>query len=192
MGSRKPAGAGFVAIDFETADHEPDSACAVGLVRVVGNRIVEREYHLIRPPRRTFVFSYFHGIEWRHVSRSPTFKQLWPRLKRAIHGADFIAAHNASFDRRVLYACCAAADIAPPPQGFLCTVRLARMTWQIYPTKLPNVCDYLGIRLNHHHALSDSEACARIVIASNKTGVKPDAQPQPRGRETVRRERDMP
>jgi DNA polymerase III subunit epsilon len=29
-------------------------------------------------------------------------------------GADFLAAHNASFDRSVLNACCRAYDIAPP------------------------------------------------------------------------------
>jgi DNA polymerase-3 subunit epsilon len=30
----------FVAIDFETANYQPDSACAVGLVKVVGGEIV--------------------------------------------------------------------------------------------------------------------------------------------------------
>jgi DNA polymerase III subunit epsilon len=49
----------------------------------------------------------------------------------------------------------------------LCTVQLARKTWQLHPTKLPNVCDYLNIPLEHHQALSDAEACARIVIAAN-------------------------
>ncbi len=164
-----PTQSSFVAIDFETADYDPDSACAIGLVSVVGKRIVGREYHLIRPPRRNIVFSYYHGIEWRHVSKKPTFKQLWPKLSRVIRGSDFIAAHYASFDRRVLYACCEAAGITPPSQDFICTVRLARRIWQIYPTKLPNVCDYLGIRLNHHHARSDSEACAKIVLASKRT-----------------------
>jgi DNA polymerase III epsilon subunit-like protein len=55
-GSR-PLGAAltFVAIDFETADHGPDSACAVGLVRVSGAEIVERKYYLIRPPRSSFL-----------------------------------------------------------------------------------------------------------------------------------------
>ena len=52
----------FVAIDFETADHGPDSACAVGLVRVSGNRIVKRKYYLIRPTRRSFFFTPVHGI----------------------------------------------------------------------------------------------------------------------------------
>ena len=158
----------FVAIDFETADDGRDSACAVGLVRVFGGRIVERQYHLIRPPRRDFFFSYLHGIQWRHVSRKPTFKELWPALAVFLSGADFIAAHNARFDRAVLYACCESARIKPPPQPFVCTVEVARRTWNIRPTKLPNVCDYLKIRLDHHHALSDALACAKIVIASNK------------------------
>jgi DNA polymerase III subunit epsilon len=46
----------FAAIDFETADYERDSACAVGIVRVADGRVVRRVYHLIRPPRREFVF----------------------------------------------------------------------------------------------------------------------------------------
>jgi DNA polymerase-3 subunit epsilon len=47
-------------------------------------------------------------------------------------------------------------------------VKLARQTWRLYPTKLPNVCNYLGIPLDHHNAASDAEACARIVLAARK------------------------
>ncbi len=160
----------FVAIDFETADYEPDSACAVGLVKVVGNRIVKKMRYLIRPPRRLFVFTYIHGIDWRHVYRKPPFKQLWPTLSSMLSGVDFIAAHNASFDKSVLIACCGAAGIRLPDYQFICTVELARSIWGIYPTKLPDVCNHLGIRLKHHDALSDAEACAKIVIASRKAG----------------------
>jgi DNA polymerase III subunit epsilon len=160
--------ASFVAIDFETADYGQDSACAIGLVRVVGNRIVKRKHYLVRPPRRTFFFTHIHGIEWRHVHRKPTFRQLWPRVRDFISDVDFIAAHYASFDRNVLIACCKAARVKPPHHQFVCTMILARRTWNIYPTKLPDVCSELGIRLNHHHALSDAEASARIVIASRR------------------------
>jgi DNA polymerase III epsilon subunit-like protein len=41
----------FVGLDFETADHGADSACAVGLVRVEDDRIIRREHYLIRPTR---------------------------------------------------------------------------------------------------------------------------------------------
>lgn len=156
----------FVAIDFETADYGPDSACAVALVTVAGSRIVKRERHLIQPPRRSFVFTSLHGIDWRQVAGEPTFKDLWPTILERFSEVDFLAAHNARFDQGVLNACCAAAGVAPPPQRFVCTVRLARSTWGIYPTRLPDVCRFLGVRLRHHDPLSDAEACARIVLAA--------------------------
>jgi DNA polymerase III epsilon subunit-like protein len=55
-GSRPQGGTlTFAAIDFETADHGPDSACAVGLVRVSGATIVKRKYYLIRPTRSSLL-----------------------------------------------------------------------------------------------------------------------------------------
>lgn len=156
----------FVALDFETADPGRDSACAIGLVRVEEGEIVAKEHRLIRPPRREFVFTYIHGIAWKDVADQPIFRNVWNNVKGLLEGADFIAAHNASFDSGVLRACCQLSRIAPPPQRFLCTVALARRTWSIYPTKLPNVCRELRIQLNHHEALSDAEACARIVLAA--------------------------
>ena len=40
----------------------------------------------------------------------------------------------------------------------------------VRPTKLPDVCNYLGIDLRHHQADSDAEACAQIVIAAQAAG----------------------
>jgi len=165
---KQDRGPTFVALDFETADYPRDSACALGLVRVENHRIVRRTYHLIRPPRRRFAFTYLHGITWEDVAGQPTFAELWPSLTPFLEGADFLAAHNASFDRSVLYRCCETAGLSPPGLPFECTVRLARQTWNIFPTKLNNVCDHLGITLKHHHAASDAEACALIVIAAHQ------------------------
>jgi len=158
----------FVALDFETADYPRDSACALGLVRVENHRIVRRTYHLIRPPRRRFCFTYLHGITWEDVAHQPTFAELWPSLTPFLEDVDFLAAHNASFDRSVLQRCCETAGLTPPGLPFECTVRLARQTWNIFPTKLNNVCDHLGIPLKHHQADSDAEACALIVIAAHQ------------------------
>jgi DNA polymerase-3 subunit epsilon len=158
----------FVAIDFETADYPPDSACAVGLARVENHAIVARAYHLIRPPRRKFSFTYLHGITWQDVANQPTFGELWPSVTPFLEGVDFLAAHNASFDRSVLHRCCENAGFKPPGIPFRCTVQLARQTWNIYPTKLNNVCDHLGITLKHHFAASDADACALIVIAAHQ------------------------
>jgi DNA polymerase-3 subunit epsilon len=162
----------FVAIDFETADHGPDSACAVGLVRVSGTKIVNRNYYLIRPTRSSFFFTPVHGITWEHVQRQPTFEALWPRIRDSLLDADFIACHGVSFDRRVLESCCRVAKIPPPEIPYVCTVKLARRVWDIRPTSLTNVCRYLGLPLNHHEALSDAEACAGIIAAARRSGAE--------------------
>lgn len=158
----------FVAIDFETADYGRDSACSVGLVRVEGSRIVHREHHLIRPPRREFHFTYIHGITWERVAEEPSFRQVWLKVRPVLEGAEFLAAHNAGFDRSVLNACCTTARLRAPAAPFVCSMRIAREAWGVYPTKLPDVCRHLGLALRHHDALSDAEACARIVIAAGR------------------------
>jgi DNA polymerase-3 subunit epsilon len=169
---KQERGPTFVALDFETADYPPDSACALGLVRVENHRIVQRTYSLIKPPRKKFIFTYIHGITWEDVANQPTFGELWPTYSPMLEGIDFLAAHNASFDRSVLHRCCAAAGLDPPEIPFRCTVQLARRTWNIKPTKLNNVCDHLGITLKHHFAASDAEACALIVIAAHQISAR--------------------
>jgi DNA polymerase-3 subunit epsilon len=165
----------FAAIDFETANHSPNSACAVGLAVVKGSRIIRREQYLIRPPERQFAFTYLHGLSWEDVRDAPTFDDLWPTLLGRIADTGFLAAHNASFDRNVLASCCRTYGLQPPSQAFVCTVKLARTVWNVYPTKLPDVCRHLSIPLHHHEAGSDAEACARIVIAAAEAGWRYDA-----------------
>ncbi|MBE3039267.1 MAG: 3'-5' exonuclease [Chloroflexi bacterium] len=164
----------FAAIDFETADCGRDSACAVGVVRVERNKIVERVYHLIRPPRRHFVFTYLHHITWDDVADAPTFRQVWPSLRKTLEGVEFLAAHNAGFDKAVLNACCERARLRPPAHSFHCTMRIARHVWNVRPAALPDVCKKLRIGLDHHDPASDAHACARILIAAIKAGWSPE------------------
>ena len=141
----------FTAIDFETADYGADSACALALVHVEGLEIVGRDLFMIRPPRAGFTFTYIHGITWAHVRAEPSFAEHWPEIEAKLARATFLAAHNASFDRGVLAACCGAAGVAPPALNFHCTVQLARRVWRprgLARANLPAVCDFLGISLN--------------------------------------------
>jgi len=161
----------FVAIDFETSDSWRDSACAVGIVRVEGQRIVARRCELIRPPRRTFSQTWIHGLTWEDVRDAPRFSEVWPRVRPLLNGAEFLAAHSAGFDRSVLCECCKVGRLVVPRAPFLCTVKLARARWGIYPTKLSDVCQSLGLRLSHHDPQSDAEACARIVLMAGLEAV---------------------
>jgi DNA polymerase-3 subunit epsilon len=168
----------FVAIDFETANISADSACSVGLVKVVGEAIVDEAVYLIRPPTRQFLFTYIHGLTWRDVEAAEDFGALWPKLRSFLAGADFLAAHNASFDKRVLHACCDRHEIQRPSAPFRCTVQMSRKVWDIRPTKLPDVCGKLGIELKHHEALSDARACARIVVAAHNANKSKAPEPR--------------
>lgn len=171
MASRKfidPVPGPFVAIDFETADHGADSACAIGMVRVEGGRVTRRVRQLIKPPRDIMMFTQIHGITLEDVWDKPTFARAWPLLLDVLDGARFIAAHNAGFDRAVLEACCISANIDAPELPWVCSVRQARRTLGIRPAHLGHVARVLNIPLNHHEALSDAEACARIVMLARR------------------------
>ncbi len=160
----------FAAIDFETANSSRDSACSVGFAIVTDGRIEALETRLIRPPTRQFEFTYIHGLSWEDVQHAPPFDSVWSEISPALSTVEFLCAHNASFDRGVLHACCDRYGLARPAKRFQCTVDLARSLWGIYPTKLPDVCRKLRIPLNHHEAGSDAQACARIVLAAIEQG----------------------
>ena len=160
----------FAALDFETADFERDSACALSIIVVNKGEIVDKWHSLIQPPRRTFYFTYLHGISWSDVKNKPKFNEILPDIRRLLDQVDFVAAHNASFDRSVLRACCNFYSLDPINLPFVCTVRLARKAWSLKPAALPNVCSHLKIPLNHHDAESDSHACAQILLAALSQG----------------------
>lgn len=166
----------FLAIDFETANYYRNSACAVGLVKVKNNEIVEKTSFLIKPPQKWFVFTNLHGISWEHVKDEPGFDTLWSSLKNFFEDIEFIVAHNASFDRSVIKKCCEHYGIEFPKIPFVCTVHISRLLWNIYPTNLPKVCQHFNIPLKHHDALSDTEACAQIMIKAIENGYKHEPQ----------------
>lgn len=161
----------FAALDFETADRGRDSACALSIVLVENDQILRTWTSLIRPPRAQFEFTYIHGITWQHVKNKPAFGDLWPQISSELEDVDFVAAHNATFDRSVMRACCRSAGIALREMDYLCTVKVARSVWNLYPTKLNDVCRHLKIPLKHHDAVSDSQACAKILLAARDRGV---------------------
>lgn len=160
----------FLSIDFETANYGSDSACAIGLVLVENGTIIDEEVRLIRPPTSDFFFTHIHGLTWQNVETEPNFGDLWPDIAPYFEGVDFLSAHNSGFDAKVLKSCCETYSLTAPETEFVCTVKLARKMWDIRPTKLPNVAHYLGLDLDHHDALSDSRACANIIIAAENDG----------------------
>ena len=157
----------WVAIDFETATREPTSACALGVALVDGLEVVETASWLIRPPFNEYEFwnTNVHGICARDTELAPDFEELWWEIGPLLQGRRLLA-HNAAFDMRVLGALIETRSLPAPRYEYACTVTLARKAMPHLPKHtLDTVCDHCGIRLVHHDAASDAEACARVAVA---------------------------
>ena len=156
----------FVALDFETANAQRNSACEVGLSKVVGGRVVDTQSWLINPPGAFAPYNtYLHGIGARQVQDAPTFAELWPELAAYIDGA-VIFAHNASFDLSVLRSSLEHYGVVAPHLAYLCSVNVARRTWLgLGSYGLRGLCTLHEIDMGQHHRAGDDAAsCAHIVL----------------------------
>ncbi len=162
----------FTAIDFETANSHPSSACAVGLVRVRDGSVVERAEWLIRPPAGRDAFLPFnikiHGITPDMVEQSREWGEQLAELRDFI-GLDIAVAHNASFDMGVIRAACLETVSPTPKLKYLCSVQVSRKTYEIPSHRLPLAAAAAGFaEFAHHDALADAEACAAIISDAAK------------------------
>lgn len=158
----------FAAIDFETASGQRTSVCSVGVVVVRGGEVKDTFYSLIRP--RPNYYSRFtteiHGLRYEDTADAPDFPQVWREVASRIEGLPLVA-HNSPFDEGCLRAAFACYGMPYPEYRFHCTCRASR---RHFGRELPNhqlhtVAAACGFDLaNHHHALADAEACARIAL----------------------------
>ncbi len=170
---RKTKNMRFVAIDFETANADRSSACAIGLVLVEGGNIIDKKSYLIRPHELYFdPFNVsIHGITEEDVENEPEFDQLWP-LITDFFGNRIVIAHNASFDMSVLRHVLDEYSIPYPDLPYSCTRVISKKMWPSLPSHaLDVVAEHLAIEFVHHDATEDAIACASIAIqACEKTG----------------------
>lgn len=168
----------FTSIDFETASRRPDSACQLGLVKVHEGRVVDQHSWLIRPKPFFFQTSNIriHGITPEQVETEPEFDELWHEIHQII-GNTCLVAHNAAFDMRVLTATLRAHQLPIPDCEYTCTRAIARKTWpHLRRYGLKPLSDWLGIRFQHHDALEDAMACAKLLLAA---GIDKETQTLP-------------
>ena len=167
----------FTAIDFETANSHGASACSVGLVKVRDGRVVDRAGWLIRPPLGYDDFlewnTRIHGIRKADVHAALGWSDQFADLAAFADGDVFVA-HNAGFDMGVIRAACAATELEHPEYDYLCSLQLARRTYELESYRLPFVARAAGFDdFRHHDASADAEACAAIVVhAAGRHGVE--------------------
>ena len=156
----------FIAIDFETANEHPTSACELGIAVVRYYKIVETRSWLIRPPEIRFLpyNSRLHGISANDVCNERDFGELWNEVLPYFKN-HFVIAHNAGFDMEILRQLLLFYQIPFENISFTCSIKIARKVWKEYHRYgLKSLSRILSIELDHHRAESDARACA--IIAS--------------------------
>jgi len=156
----------FTAIDFETATRH--HICSVGIVTFENGEIIDEYHALIKPPKNEYNWHNIkvHGITQKHTQNVPSFQEIYPEIKKRIHGK-ILVAHNESFDRNVLTKTMrdynmeyAELNIS---EKWQCTMKIYKAKGY-KPANLNACCQKNNIQLEHHQALSDARACGKLFL----------------------------
>lgn len=156
----------FAAIDFETANNERTNVCSVGVVIVRNGEIVDSFYSLIQPEPNYYNYwcTQVHGLSREDTEDAPVFPDVWSHVEPIIEGLPLVA-HNKAFDESSLKAVLRCYQMDYPEYSFFCTLTASRQAMpDLENHQLHTVAAACGYKLeNHHHVLSDAEACAWIA-----------------------------
>lgn len=156
----------FAAIDFETANQYRTSVCSVGIVVVRNGEIVDSFYSLIKPEPEFYNYycTEVHGLTQADTESAEIFPKVWAKVEPKIAGLPLVA-HNKGFDESCLKAVFKCYQMDYPDYQFFCTLQAARKKFKNTTHTLDVVAALCGFDMqNHHHALADAEACARIAM----------------------------
>lgn len=163
----------FIALDFEIANHNFNSACSMGIVYVKDNKIIDQNYFLIKPPQNQFhsKMSDIHGLTESDVLNAPTFDEVWNEISNDFNPATYIIAHNVRFDMNVLKNCLLTYNLEIPNFPYVCSIPISTRACrgEGVPQSLEARTKRFGIKMDeHHNALSDAKAVAELVTTCIK------------------------
>ncbi len=162
----------FASIDFELANANPTSICALGVATFSNTKLINKYRWLIRPPHGSGEFAPYntqiHGITPDMVYDAPLFCELWQELYPIIRGMTLVA-HNAPFDTAILRKNCSHFGLYLDGHDTLCSCQVSRkLLPELFNHKLCTVSAALGVPLNHHDPVSDAVASGMIILEGMK------------------------
>ena len=165
----------YIVFDVETPNSKNNRMSAIGVTIVENGKITDEFYSLVNPEQE---FNYFNirltGITPEMAEKAPTFPQIWEKFG-GIMESGVLVAHNAPFDMGVLGKCLNHYRIRTNKElRYICTCQMAKKCMpSLSSHRLNNLCNFLGIALDHHNAGSDSTAAAKILIHCMNEGFNP-------------------
>ena len=158
----------FIALDFETANSQIDySVVSLGITAVKDMQIVDTFYSLVNPSTKDFsLFNInVNGITYENVKDEKTFEELWIDIKHFFENTSFIVAHNHSVEKRHLNGLINFYNLSLSLDNYRFIDTMDFATNHCVSKKLHDVAAYYEVDLmNHHNALEDSIATAKIII----------------------------
>lgn len=155
----------FIAIDVETANRQQSSICQIGLACFDDGALAWHWSALVDPEGAFEPFNIdIHGITPERIAGAAK----WPAVVECIAGSlegQTIVSHT-RFDQIALAAASRRYGLGLPDCRWIDSHAIARQLWpEMSRHRLRDLCETLGIELNHHDALSDAMACGRIIVA---------------------------
>jgi DNA polymerase III subunit epsilon len=167
----------FTVVDVETANEDLASVCQIGFVEYEGTTLIREWKSYVDPEDEFSEFNIgIHGIDKTKVTEAPTFAKLWDFLNNSLVAC--IVCSHTSFDRTSIYRACVKYHLPAPNWIWLDTARVARRAWPQFAHsgyRLKNLAAFLDYSFEHHDALGDARAAARILLAAiEQTGEDPE------------------
>lgn len=159
----------YCAVDIETTGLSPknDAIIEIAAVRVCGGQLAGSFSSLINPGVSiSEEITKINGITNSMVEDAPAIDDVLPKFLDFLSDSVFVA-HNSPFDLSFINEALMRRYYQKMVNPIICTLKLSKM---IYPNfeshSLGSVTKKLKITMdNHHRALSDAEACAKILIS---------------------------
>jgi DNA polymerase III subunit epsilon len=153
----------FIAIDFETANTQRVSACAIGYAKISGYKIIEANGHLIKPIGGHSPFqSKIHGIKDEHTFDKPDFGGLFPKIKDIFN---YPLVSHSLFDKQVLNALSEHFNLGLKFDHVDSSALAKERLPDLKDCKLKTLVKHFGLpKFKHHDAKEDAIACANVFL----------------------------
>jgi len=161
----------YCVIDIETNGSKPGSSqvIEIGAVMLEDGKVVDRFETFVECAFLPEYITKITGIEPTDLIGAPTRKEALTRFKHFMGDAIFVA-HNVKFDYGFLNASFDRFGLGQIGNPKLCTIDLARRTFESERYGLAYLIDFLEIETaTHHRAYSDAVCAAKVMERSVET-----------------------
>ncbi len=161
----------YCVIDIETNGSKPGTSqvIEIGAVMLQNSEVIDRFETFVECAYLPEYITKITGIELTDLIDAPTRREALIKLRHFMGDAVFVA-HNANFDYTFLTASFNRFGLGDIGNPKLCTIDLAKRTFESERYGLAYLIDFLGIETaTHHRAYSDAVCAAKVMEKSLET-----------------------